>query len=345
MMRRRGIIFLSVVMLMVPVVSCTNIPAIQVSDTPTTLPSATATRKPSPTFKPTRTITPTWTPSLTPSPLPTELSGIIEQYDCFPYYGKSPSGEWLFFRCNYFNTTGFGTSLVLYNQITGRSWEYKYCKFYFGCESPDHNPTGSISPLAWSSDGRFLYAIMSRGGDSSIWFHVAYKLLSINLNSGNASVYVDAVAEYSFSPDGKQLAYITWYWDKPLELIVRDLDNSSDFKIILEPKYRQAGEITWSPDKSQFVFVALTSEDGNYPPFSLIQVDVTNHNRELLINDYPDIIYSINWRSDGVLELLDDHDKPVFFFEIANRQITALPTRTPTSPFFIRDPITPKNTD
>ena len=220
-------------------VSCTSIPAIQVSDTPTTLLSATATRKPSPTFKPTRTITPTLTSSSTPSPQPKALQSVLDKYQCYSNYSESPSKEWRYYDdCND-PSRDYGNSAVLFNLRTNDYWNYPYCKYATLPFDGSCPVEGHLQPKAWSPEGHYLYITITTGGDGGSWFDYSMKLLSINLHNGFASVVVDANAVYEFSPNLNKLAYIPFVWDGPYIVYIRDLEDSTEFKLILEPKYRR----------------------------------------------------------------------------------------------------------
>jgi hypothetical protein len=340
MTMKRGLFLSSALMLITLAVSCTSIPAIQVSDTSAILPSATATRKPSPTFKPTHTITPTWTPEPTLTPMPTELAGLLEKYDCFPFNFESHTKEWRFYYQCHAPPIGYGQSAVLLNLRTGESWYYPYCKFYNQCLNEDYPSEGYLWPIAWSSDEKYLYVEMTGGGDGGTQFHYVSKLISINLDNGFASVFLDSVAVYEFSPGAKKLAYIPIEWEvsgddwnriEPYFVFVRDLEYEAEFKLLLEPGYDDAGDIVWSPDGSQFVFLAVQYDNANNIERStLMLVDVYRKSRAILIDNYPASINSINWQSDGMLELLDAYGKPAIYYDVNNKIMIVIPSPTPT---------------
>lgn len=277
----------------------------------------------------------TLSPTLTP--LPVDLSALVEKHRCSITQDHiSPSGEWVFYNtcmAEYTypeteyseSTTVYMYADLLYNLVTGKYWIYPPCPFIqgpaFGC-----NPQAYLNPIAWSPDNKYLYAVTISGGDSIYWFGYMMDLIRINLETGVANIYMDLWAEYSLSPDTSLLTYIPVTYENPLEVYVRDLKESSDFKLILEPDYIEAGDINWSPEGTQFIFLAV---NGKYPvgeSISLMLVDITNRSRSVLIKDFPHYLDFNEWRTDGILAFHDSYNDHTILYDIENRQLIATPT-------------------
>jgi hypothetical protein len=283
--------------------------------------------------------------------LPTDLAGVLDRYQCFTYsLSESPSKEWLYYSDCHALSIGYGTSAVLFNQDTRQYWNYPYCKYYTQYNDEGCPMEGYLSPTTWSSDGEYLYVLMTSGGDGGLRFDYVTKLISINLGNGFASVFVDSVAVYEFSPGAKKLAYIPWTWEgsgdewlrQPITVFVRDLEYRTEFKLILESGYDDAGAIVWSPDGNRFVFLAVQYDNArNIESSTLMLVDVAEKSRGILIKNFPASINSILWTSDESLELRNAIGKPVIYYNIKNRQMTAIPSPYPTVTKTYKEPENP----
>jgi hypothetical protein len=299
---------------------------------------AIATSTSSPTLQPSRAPRPSRTPrSILPrspsTPLPTQLAGLVDRYRCSQdISNESPSKEWAFFYDCYDSHLGY--SAILINQFTGEYWNYTYCKYYNQCvENPGE---GHIAFEAWSPDGNYLYATLTTGGDGGPWFGYSLKLLSINLHNKIASIFIDLSAEYEFSPGGDKLAYIPYVGDflhfeykrnEPFAVCVHDLKDSDEFKLIIEYKYDEAGDIAWSPDGTQFVFLAIKYNDSyDIESSTIVLVDVVSKRLEILIKDHPGYLDFQEWEPDGILIYRVDSTEEMIYYSIPERQMVITPT-------------------
>jgi hypothetical protein len=320
---KRVLFFSMVAFLMAPLVSCTAKPGAQVSKTPmeftreVSLSSPTLTRTPSQTPQPTGTSVPT------PSPSPTVTTEVLEQCS---RYDQSPSGIWLLFDCG-FDPDGKGYVAVLHNMLTYKSWVYTYCTFTDDCRDGAFPSEGSIRAKAWSPDSHYLYAELDSGVDGGSWFGYATKLLRINLHNGFASILVNSTGVYEFSPKVDKLAYIPYVWEEAHEVYVRDLESSNQFNFLLESEYDDAGDIVWSSDGTQFIFLAVRyGGSSGLGSSSLMLVDIASRSRAVLIKDHPGYLMFQEWLSDGILKYQAyPDDESIILYSIPHRQMVTTP--------------------
>ena len=295
-MLKRGLIQSLTSFLFAVLVGCNQRPATQITTTPVEMtalivkPTITLTRTPS------QTPRPTWTLFATPAPGSSKLDEVIEDYNCSLYQYEPHPPDWLFLDCAYTSTGTYGYSSILYNLRTDNFWLYPYCKYAPRLSNEGCPIEGHIAAKAWSPDGNYLYTTVTSGGDGGTWFNYVSKLLSINLNNGYASDFVDSAGVYEFSPQVDTLAYIPMEWvitdqdwerKQPFSINVRDLESGDEFSLLLEKGYDDAGDIHWSPDATQFVILAVHYKEysmrgGNS---SVIFVDVPSRSRATLIKD------------------------------------------------------------
>jgi hypothetical protein len=324
------------VILVAFLVGCTSNTVIPVTSTPTIQMAETATRKPTPIFKPTFTRTPTlespptpfWIPP-TITPRPPDIEAIIQKYPGLGYYIEpSPYGEWVFMGFTAAPYGSLGNTSLLYNLVTRKKWFYSFCTFfqddkYSYCNDGTFPGEARIYANAWSPDGKYLYAEIISGGDGGFGFGGGMKLIRINLQSGVASIYIDIGAVYSFSPEMDRLVYIPWSEEGPPDVMIRDMQDSSEYTLVLEPKYDVAGDIVWSPDGTRFVFLVedLNESRDDLISTSLMLVDVTNHSQVVLIKDQPGFPDIREWLTNGDLIYWADAVQ----YSIPDRQLWVTP--------------------
>jgi hypothetical protein len=306
MKMKRGLFFLCGFVLLAGLVGCN--PDV---NTPAKLKTGFALSSVTPTISPSFTPQPTLTSFPTPSPQQEELQNTLDKYECFSNFSESPSKEWRFYDdCNDLSRD-YGNSSVLFNMRSGDSWNYPYCKYYTPYLDEGCPVEGHLQPKAWSTDGKYLYVSMTSGGDGGSYFNYVSKLISINLHNTLASVFLDSVAVFEFSPNVDKLAYITMEWEdsdynwtrkEPITIFVRNLDSQSEYQMRLESGYDDAGDINWSPSDSQFTFLAVKFDNrSNIENSTLMLMDVSKRSREILIEDYPGYLEFQEWLPEGVL--------------------------------------------
>jgi len=124
-------------------------------------------------------------------------------------------------------------------------------------DQPSTTPLGGLYPIYWTSDNVYLYFapyILGRDGGELCYSGSGYQgLFQINLNSGSVAPILAATTshfgyQFSFSPDGRWLAY-TYQNEQPVILNLKTSESIS-----VQPGGEKTGDLTWAPDGSQLVY-------------------------------------------------------------------------------------------
>jgi len=114
------------------------------------------------------------------------------------------------------------------------------------------------SPLAWSSDNRYLFVTNRPTPDGCSYLANGSDLFRLDLQSGEIVTITAPIGNVlSVSTDGQLLAYVG-YGDKGL--VIRDIGNGHETPIQLPPfeENSEVGSIVFSPNNSQLALTALS---------------------------------------------------------------------------------------
>ncbi|MGA9397741.1 MAG: hypothetical protein WBV22_05705 [Anaerolineaceae bacterium] len=263
----------------------------------------------------------------TPTPLPTELSGIVDEYHCYLDSSESPSKTWVLFNdCQNPPPGPVGASL-LYNKKTGQFWVYPYCAYMHACDEDFGGFLAYITPIAWSADDDSLYAEFYWVWDSCAWFPNFSQLLIFNLTTGISSIYHERAALYKISPDLSKLAIIELTYPNIPVIIIRNLLDESQFSFTLASQFLEAGDLTWSLDGIYIAFIAV-DEDGicKMPnSFSVMLIEVSTRHLHTIIEDNVNPLHIVTWRDGYILELMDDANQAIIQYSVPSRQMVITP--------------------
>jgi hypothetical protein len=283
---------------------------IQVSSTPTILPTVFSTKTASPQTieaKPTVPIvtieTPTFNPVIqdkTPS-----LSVLLPNCNNTEF---SPDNKWAAGYCENDETWILGV-----NQ-TAR-WKISYGEYY---GKKFDSGGGSISPYYWTLDGQYLFLRIDVEASGPIYFIDGWGLIRLDLVSGHISEILSPAQHdyysFSLSPDGKYLAYILQPAN-PLVINIVNLKTGDIVSFGIKAQYNQAGRIIWSPNKSKIVFGQATIDDDEKNPnlFSVVVINLANGSRQTIVQDNPLEITPKTWVNENTIELKDIDGKSWIF--------------------------------
>lgn len=202
----------------------------------------------------------------------------------------------------------------------------------------EHFPNNhDLEPIQWSQDNRYLYfephyCCWDSGLES---LGTAHELDRLEISTGKIEKIIEGTFDYSFSSTGDLLVELQEN-QLPLKARIRNLRTNkvTDIKLDLDPKYRQAGNILWSPDGSKFVFIAgygLIFGDNTDKQIveSLIEIDFENGSQKILFVRQMEWIEPYNWSKDNIITLTSsnfiDHINTMFQFDLNKSQIISSP--------------------
>lgn len=211
--------------------------------------------------------------------------------DCSPAQnvGFSPNGQWAAF----FNSRSGTGGLTIVNVVTKEKWEIFYADFkdVTGCDCV-------MDVEYWSQGGRYLYVkprMAVDGGSAWFWEDNSH-LIRMELENGT---WVDTGmgAAYSFSPGDRYIAF-----RRGIELVVHDLCTGEERVLVVPEEYTAFGQLVWSPDVSQIMFVASTVEElfeyeGEPDGLSLFLLDITSMQVQMILEKDDRYFYPLEWKT------------------------------------------------
>jgi len=187
-------------------------------------------------------------------------------------------------------------------------WSVSYGEYY-GRKFDSGN--GVIAPFHWTADDKYLDLAIQREASGPIYFVDGWGLVRLDLANGNFAEVLSPIQHYyysfSFSPDGKHLAYILQP-QKPLAVKIINLESKDKKSYSLKPEYNQAGELLWSPDMSKIVLgQAIIDEEETKPNiFSVVLINLADNSQQVIVSDSPTQMKPTIWLDNNRIELLDD---------------------------------------
>ena len=149
-----------------------------------------------------------------------------------------------------------------------------YEKFYQYDAQSFGQPAIQIYPRYWSADGQFFYVnILPKDYKPNVSLVNSIGLQKIDVKNEKVSyVFIGTQKEsfsFSFSRDGKQIAYIR-QGEQPLKLVVVDASSGEEKSAFISNpsmptnKYVTVGSIVWSDNHDKFYLVATNEQDGKH---------------------------------------------------------------------------------
>ena len=202
--------------------------------------------------------------------------------------GLSPNGKWAAF----FSTKQGTGGLTIVNIVTKKQWEIFYADFedVTGCDCV-------MDVEYWSQGGRYLFIMPRMVADGGLgWFwQKNTHLIRMELENGT---WVDTGmgAAYSFSPGDRYIAF-----RRGNELVIHEFFTGEERVFVVPEEYTAFGQLMWSPDANQIMFVASTVEElleykGVPDGLSLLLLDVTSMQVRIILEKDERFLFPLEWQ-------------------------------------------------
>ena len=270
------------------------------------------------------TITPTLEPTVEPTPTP-DWQAIATQIADLPdgdiWTEASPDGKWTAVG-NTKTETGviveeqeqYYTQLIVVSADQSVEWTLveEISAYGLGYTTPE--------PLHWSPDGRFLYYTNRPHVDGCGMFVTGSDLWRADLGDGTISQILPTGAQsYAFSPDGSQVAYLTW--SAPVELVLHDLTTGAERRASLD--FEDAGAMIWSPDGAT---IALTGANNPCQPDwkqAIVLVNGSDLSQKTLLPPDEHLLMTRAWQETGKI-LLEDNERNLWWLQVESGEVTLI---------------------
>ena len=171
--------------------------------------------------------------------------------------------------------------------------------------------------LRFSPDGNYLYFVRNEAKNQGL----EYLYRTPVLGGTPQRLVTDIDSNVTFSPDGKQLAYVRFNNPDPdkFRLIVRDVESGQEKVLVNGPASEGLYDPAWSPDGQ--VIACYTLQRGGSLT-SLVAVDINTGNQRVFFHSETAVLSRPAWLPDGsgLLALAADQG-----FDFTRRQIIFLP--------------------
>ncbi len=284
---------------------------------------------------------PTYTLTITPTPIPVDLSDLtsIAQVTQEPLFEKycATSGYRYFFNDQWGVCDLDDNNFIVFG-IDGRTWQFSYTKL--GMAHIDLGSEYYTRTIYWTQDGTFAYfAPFPRNYDPlSPFYGDGTALLRVNLINGDIQTILPDVNHYysiSFSPTGRRMAYSKLNFEnRPLDLVIQDLQSGALNHLEQDQKYSQAGEFIWSSDGLKLAYKLIIDGDECSRKFSIRLLDINAMSSTTIIDDTQvntcqesDPTFYIDEVTDNSV-VLEQHGD-VWTYNISTKHLTLQATATP----------------
>ncbi len=171
--------------------------------------------------------------------------------------------------------------------------------------------------LRFSPDGNYLYFVRNEAKNQGL----EYLYRTPVLGGTPQRLVTDIDSNVTFSPDGKQLAYVRFNNPDPdkFRLIVRDVESGQEKVLVNGPASEGLYDPAWSPDGQ--VIVCYTIQRGGELT-ALVAVEVNTGNQRVFFSSETAVLSRPAWLPDGsgLLALAADQG-----FDFTRKQIVFLP--------------------
>lgn len=200
----------------------------------------------------------------------------------------SPNGEWLAFA-----TDERGTRRLWLRDLSTRSDPV----------SISQTTTGGFAELSFSKDNRYIYyATSPQPGED-------YQLIQIPRLGGNPNPVASLadMPEYTFSPDGSQIAFVSAKQEGEIALIVANSDGTNPKRLASHTLANRLASPVWSPDGKTIACVSETADGDLY--MSVVTIAVDTGKEETITAQKWRQIDKVTWLGDSTGLLLSAQEK------------------------------------
>jgi Tol biopolymer transport system component len=174
--------------------------------------------------------------------------------------------------------------------------------------------------LHWSPDGRYLYFTNRPHVDGCGLFVTASDLWQVDLADGEITqVFSEGAQSYSFSPDGNQLAMLTW--STPPELVIHELSSGEQSAVSLD--FDDAGVMVWSPDGNA---IAMTVANKPCLPGwtqGILLLDVDTLTPTVILEPDERLLQTNDWPETGKI-ILEDREHALYWLETSSGELESI---------------------
>jgi eukaryotic-like serine/threonine-protein kinase len=175
--------------------------------------------------------------------------------------------------------------------------------------------------LTFSPDSQFLYAVIYGSNKKDPSLGVLFK---ISVLGGTAQTIVTNVdSGVTFSPDGKQIAFIRDVPEKESAVMIANRDGSGEKKLGVHKDENSFFDVAWSPNGKAIAATVFGSE-GSRISMNLIEILIRSGQERPLVSKRLGWIGNPAWISDGqelVVNVLESDGEQIRYISHANGEV------------------------
>jgi dipeptidyl aminopeptidase/acylaminoacyl peptidase len=219
-------------------------------------------------------------------------------------------------------------------------WSFTYDINKFGADVALFMYEAGYVPKFWSPDGKYIYLTSLHGQDGSTKFFGnvfidGKGVFRFDTETGKLDEIVPEILAgyyaFSFSPDGKQLAY-TNQTETPVTIKLRNLDTQKE-QILLttETEVLEIGSFGWSPQKNKLIFTTLEIVEDNKRIYSISVLDLNSLKVQKIIKNFDEYLNFKTWNEQGQVFYRDNktYDGNPWQLNLDSQELFPLATQTP----------------